>query len=201
MLLVLILMINHVYLAAMIPPLKFLTTDVITTTPYSAEISWVTPYIISDTETFLVQYSTDTSLEHASEVAIEASNEFVFNQKFSVNITGLIPFTTYYYIIQANNSAGITITDVMTFTTNQTGMNTIIIHSTYCIDVIAYTAPSVAPSNFQAANITSTSITFSWDALVDQANGIIQLYVITCTTDNIVIMVSLMNSYINVLAT
>ena len=201
MLLVLILMINHVYLAAMIPPLKFLTIDVITTTPYSAVISWVTPYIISDTETFLVQYSTDTSLQHASEVAIEASNEFVFNQKFSVNITGLIPFTTYYYIIQANNSAGITITDVMTFTTNQTGMNTIIIHSTYCIDVIAYTAPSVAPSNFQAANITSTSITFSWDALVDQANGIIQLYVITCTTDNIFIMVSLMNSYINVLAT
>ena len=54
------------------------------------------------------------------------------------------------------------------------------------------TAPSAAPSNFQADNITSTSITFSWDVLVDQANGIIQLYVITCTADNIIFMVSLM---------
>ena len=113
----------------MIPPLKFLTTDVITITPYSAEISWVTPHIISDRETFSVQYSTDISLENAGEVVIEASNEFIFNQKFLVNITGLTPFTTYYYIIQANNSAGNTSTDVMTFTTNQTGMNTIILHT------------------------------------------------------------------------
>ena len=44
--------------------------------------------------------------------------------------------------------------------------------------------PGVAPSNFQAVNITSTSITFSWDALVDQANGIIQFYIITCTLDD-----------------
>ena len=50
----------------------------------------------------------------------------------------------------------------------------------------------MAPSNFQAVNITSTSITFSWDALVDGANGIIQSYIITYTTDdNSVIMVSL----------
>ena len=110
-------------LTAMIPPLKFLTTDVISTTPYSAEISWVTPYIILDTETFSVYYSTDLLLQNASKELIEASNEFVFNQKFSVNITGLIPFTTYYYIIQANNSVGNTGTDVMNFTTNQTGMN------------------------------------------------------------------------------
>ena len=47
-----------------------------------------------------------------------------------------------------------------------------------------YIAPGVAPSNFQAVNITSTSITFSWDALVDQANGIIQFYVITCSDES-----------------
>ena len=49
-----------------------------------------------------------------------------------------------------------------------------------------YTAPSVAPSNFQAVNITSTSITFSWDTLVDGANGIIQFYNITCTAETTV---------------
>ena len=109
----------------MIPPIELVSIEVITT-PYSAEISWVTPYVILDMETYTVQYSKNMSLLNSSEVVIEATNKFVFNQEFSVNITGLIPFTTYYYIIQANNSAGNTSTDVMTFTTNQTGMSIII---------------------------------------------------------------------------
>ena len=54
------------------------------------------------------------------------------------------------------------------------------------------TAPSLAPRNFQAVNITSTSITFGWDALVDQVNGIIQFYVITCTVKDNIFKVSLM---------
>ena len=39
----------------------------------------------------------------------------------------------------------------------------------------------MAPSNFEAVNVTSTSITFSWDPLVDLVA--IQFYVITCTAD------------------
>ena len=104
----------------MLPPNDFLISEVITA-PYSATISWVTPYIVMDKETYTVQYSTDNSLQNSREVVIEANNGFTIDQIFSVNITRLIPFTTYYYIIQANNSAGNTITDVMTFTTNQTG--------------------------------------------------------------------------------
>ena len=50
----------------------------------------------------------------------------------------------------------------------------------------------MAPSNFQAVNITSTNITFSWDSLVDQANGIVQFYVITCTANDTIIIVSLL---------
>ena len=107
----------------MIPPVEFVAIEVTTTTSYSAEICWVTSYIIMDKETYSVQYSTDMSLQNRSDVIIEAINEFVFNQKFSVNITGLIPFTTYYYIVQASNSVGNTSTDVMTFTTNQSGMS------------------------------------------------------------------------------
>ena len=42
----------------------------------------------------------------------------------------------------------------------------------------------MAPSNFQAVNITSTSVIFSWDALIDQANGIVHFYVITCIADD-----------------
>ena len=104
----------------MIPPIDFVTIRVITA-PYSVLISWVTPYIIQNKETYSVQYSTDMSIQNSSEVVIEANNEFAINQKFSINITGLIPFTTYYYIIQANNSVGNTYTNIMTFTTNQTG--------------------------------------------------------------------------------
>ena len=107
----------------MIPPIEFVMTEVITA-PYSAMISWMTPYIVMDKETYTVQYSTDSSLQNTSEVVIKANNGFTTNQEFSVNITELIPFTTYYYMIQANNSAGNTYTDTMTFTTNQTGITT-----------------------------------------------------------------------------
>ena len=106
----------------MISPIGFATIEVITAS-YSVEISWVTPYIILDKETYSVQYSTDMSLQNSREVVMEANNEFTINRKFSVNLTGLIPFTTYYYIIQANNSAGNTYTDIMIFITNQTSMS------------------------------------------------------------------------------
>ena len=66
------------------------------TAPHSAEISWITPYTVQDRETYTVHYSTDSSLHNSSEVVIESNNEFTTNQKFLVNITGLIPFTTYY---------------------------------------------------------------------------------------------------------
>ena len=105
---------------AIIPPLEIVAIEV-TTTPYSAEVSWVTPFIVLDKETYTVQYGTNISLQNSNEIVIEAINKFAINQRFSVNITGIIPFTTYYYIIQTNNSAGNTSTDVMTFTTNQTG--------------------------------------------------------------------------------
>ena len=110
----------------MIPPIEFVTIKAVTA-PYSVVISWVILHIILDKETYIVQYSTDMSLQNSSEVVIENNNEFAINQKFSINITGLIPFTTYYYIIKASNSAGNTYTDIMTFTTNQTGMSVIIV--------------------------------------------------------------------------
>ena len=112
------------YFIAMIPPMDFTTIKYITA-PYSAEISWVTPYVILDKETYSVQYSTDMSLQNSEEVVVENNDELATNQQFSVNITGLTPFTTYYYIIYASNSVGNTSTDIMNFTTNQTGMSII----------------------------------------------------------------------------
>ena len=54
-----------------------------------------------------------------------------------------------------------------------------------------FTAPSVAPDDFTVITTTSTSITFQWNELVDQVNGIIRWYIITCTNENNTVMVSI----------
>ena len=54
-----------------------------------------------------------------------------------------------------------------------------------------YTAPSIAPRNFNYTTVTATSITFQWDNLtVEEANGIIRRFTITCTSSNPPVMVS-----------
>ena len=90
-------------------------------TPFFAYISWTVEFIVFDTETYSVQYGSDMSLQDSSEVVMGSTDGLITNQVFSVNITGLTPFTTYYYIVWANNSVGSTKTSVMSFTTNETG--------------------------------------------------------------------------------
>ena len=108
------------FITATIPPIVPVITEV-TTTPYSVNISWVVQFISYDTETYSVQYGSDVSLQDSSEVVMGSTDGLVTNQVFSVNINGLTPFTTYYYIVWANNSLGSTKTSVMSFTTNETG--------------------------------------------------------------------------------
>ena len=105
---------------AKLPPVKPVITTVITT-PHSVNISWVVQFISFDNETYSVQYGSDISLQDSSEVVMGSTDGLVTNQVFSVNITGLTPFTTYYYIVWANNSVGNTKTSVMNFTANETG--------------------------------------------------------------------------------
>ena len=83
----------------------------------------------------------------SSETVIENTNNLTINQKFSVDIITLIPFTTYYYIIQVISSVGNTSTDIMTFITNQLGINTVSIFNNYGVTVLC-TTPSLAPSTF-----------------------------------------------------
>ena len=92
------------------------------TTPYSVDITWVVEFISFDNETYSVQYGSDMTLQDSSEMVMGSTDGLVTNQVFSVNITGLTPFTTYYYIVWANNSIGNTKTSIMSFTTNETGM-------------------------------------------------------------------------------
>ena len=89
------------------------------TTPYSVIISWMAISIVHDAETYIVYYGTDNmALVNSSERLGPANMPEVY----TVNISGLVPFTTYYYIVSANNSQGFTNTSVMTFRTNEAGM-------------------------------------------------------------------------------
>ena len=99
------------------PPLTPFVTAVITT-PYSAIITWIAT-IVHDAETYTVYYGTNSM---ALVNTIEGMGNASVSNEFSATINGLMPFTTYYYIVSANNSQGFTNTSVMTFMTNETGM-------------------------------------------------------------------------------
>ena len=106
----------------MLPPLMLMVRDPITA-PYSVNISWIVKNVTFGTEVYSVQYGTEmTMLLSISEVVEGNTDTSVINEVFSVNITGLIPFTTYYYIVSATNTIGSTNTSVMNFTTGETGI-------------------------------------------------------------------------------
>ena len=105
----------------MLPPHMPIVRDPITT-PYSVNILWVVTNITFDPETYSVLYGSNmTMLLSASEVVEGNNDTSVINEVFSSNISGLLPFTTYYYIIRAINTVGSTNTSVMNFTTDETG--------------------------------------------------------------------------------
>ena len=104
----------------MVPPFIPNITEIITT-PYSVNISWIVTNIVYDAETYTVHYGTDMTLLPNSTVVMGNTNLSTVNELFTVNISGLTPFTTYYYIISANNSQGATNTSVRNFTTAEAG--------------------------------------------------------------------------------
>ena len=67
----------------------------------------------------------------------------------------------------------------------------------HCQLVLYLASPHVAPSNFRVIDTTSTSVTFQWDALSNQqANGLVQQYVVTCTEGSTNTMVSKINKHL-----
>ena len=75
--------------------------------------------IVDDAETYKVYYSTDSM---ALVNSIRGMGNTSVSNEFNVTINGLMPFTTYYYIISAVNSEETTNTSVMTFMTSEIGM-------------------------------------------------------------------------------
>ena len=94
----------------------------VTSTPCSVNILWLVPGIVFDQENYTVQFGTDMKmLSSTSDIVQGNDNVDVINDQFSINITGLTPFTRYYYTIVATNSVGSTNNSVMNFMTNETG--------------------------------------------------------------------------------
>ena len=105
------------YLVAIQPPLVPTVTE-ITITPYLVIITWMVT-IVHDTETYTVYYGTDSM---ALVNTIEGMRNPGSSIEYSVTISRLMPFTTYYYIVSANNSQGTTNSSVMTFRTDEAGI-------------------------------------------------------------------------------
>ena len=92
------------------------------TAPYSVVIFWSIPSIVFDQENYTVQYGTNMMMLLNTSIVVLGNNDTnTINDSFSINITGLTPFTRYYYVITATNTVGNTSTSVMSFTTDETG--------------------------------------------------------------------------------
>ena len=108
-----------IFIIATGPPVHPVVT--IITTPYSANITWIVPFITFDRETYMLEYGSDMNMPDAS-VIMGNTDLFTINQTFFVTLTDLSPFTEYYYILNATNSNATTTTGRNTFTTDETGM-------------------------------------------------------------------------------
>ena len=94
----------------------------IITTPYSVNISWLVRNVVFDQENYTIQYGTDETLLDTSQVVEGNSDTLTTDEVFYINVTGLAPYTMYYYRIVAYNSVGSSQTTVMNFTTDEIGM-------------------------------------------------------------------------------
>ena len=104
----------------MAQPNQPVLNDVITT-PYSVNITWLVRNVAFDQENYTIQYDTDETLLDTSRVVEGNSDTLTIDEVVSVNISGLLPFTMYYYRIVAVNSVGSSQTAVMNFTTDEIG--------------------------------------------------------------------------------
>ena len=85
-------------------------------------VVWIVPSITYDPETYIVQYGpSESNLNlNSSTVSIDSSITKT-NSVGRVELTDLIMNTMYFYRVIARNSAGITSSDIASFTTGNVG--------------------------------------------------------------------------------
>ena len=95
----------------------------VTTSTNSVMISWMVPNIIFDQETYSLQYGIRDTMTLLGTRNVTGNSELsTVNEMFSVNITGLTPFTNYYFFLTATNSFDSTSSAATNFVTEEAGM-------------------------------------------------------------------------------
>ena len=84
----------------------------------SAVLEWTIPYISYTPEIYQVLYGlTESNLDQMSEIVDGGTDLVSTNQVFSVGLTGLLPDTTYYWIVVSSNSFATTESSIASFLT------------------------------------------------------------------------------------
>ena len=104
------------------PPQQPAVTGV-TITTNSVNISWTVARIVFDQETYSLQYGIFEMMMPLDTINKTGNTELsTMNEVFSVYITGLTPFTRYYFIVTATNSFNSSSSGITPFTTKEAGM-------------------------------------------------------------------------------
>ena len=97
---------------------------IVRTIHYSTQalISWIVTTIAYTAESYYIEYGqSNDSLTMMSDVVNGSTNLTSINLILSANITGLHPFTRYYYRLVASNSFATSQTAVQIFQTSEAG--------------------------------------------------------------------------------
>ncbi len=87
------------------------------TTLTTAQIQWSIPRIAYTPEQYTVEYGTSPgSLSQSSAVVSGSTDLAAVDRQYSVEVTGLLEGSTYYYRVVAHNTYGSTSSNVYTFT-------------------------------------------------------------------------------------
>ena len=96
--------------------------EVINVTAYSAITTWLVPYLTYTQERYNISYGLLRSTLSNSLLVIGSTiDNSISNMTYEAMLRNLIPNKVYYYQIRSTNSQGTTISEIMEFTTLETG--------------------------------------------------------------------------------
>lgn len=90
--------------------------------PTEVTISWIVAAIAYTTESYYIEYGRSSDSLSTKSDSVNGSTELTdIDLEYSANITGLQPFTQYYYRLVTSNSFTTSQTAIQTSQTSETG--------------------------------------------------------------------------------
>lgn len=84
----------------------------------SATVSFTIPFVVYDTEIYVISYGTSEGLGMSSAPMTSVD---IANRQYEFVISGLLPYTTYYFQLSAENSISTTLSGIFSGTTLEQG--------------------------------------------------------------------------------